>query len=124
MSEIGGYSEGKRGGGLGWFWAAVLLMLALGAAFSVAAYSQAEPQLTIIESIGAGFAGAAALVVGLFTAVIGAIVGLIGAAVGIVIAGGAAAVTLFLVASPILAIILLFLLMRSRKSACPDPGAH
>jgi len=116
-------AEGRRGGGMIWFWSAVLLILFLGAAFSVAAYTHAEPQLTIVESIAAGFAGVAGLIVGIFGAAVGIIVGLIGALIGVVAAGGAVAVTLFIVGSPLIAIILLVLLMR-RSRACPEPGAH
>jgi hypothetical protein len=117
--------EGRRsGGGMLWFWAAVLLIVFIGAAFSVAAYSHAEPQLTVIESIGAGFAGAAALIIGIFGAAVAAVVGLVGALIGVVAAGGAVAMTLFIVGSPLIAIILLVLLLRRPKSACPDPGAH
>lgn len=114
----------RRGGGLFWFWAPLLIILFVGAAFSVAAYT-AEPGLTAVEAVAAGFAGVAALIVGLFAGALGLLLGLLGAAVGIVAAGGAAAMTLFIIASPILAIVLLFLLLRRPKgSDCPDPSAH
>jgi len=109
-----------------WFWTPIVLILFVGGAFSIAAYT-AEPSLTPFEAVAAGFGGLAGLIVGLFAAAIGIVVGLLGAAVGLLAAGGAAAVTLFIVASPILAIVLLFLVMRRPKSSgadCPDPAAH
>ena len=78
----------------------------------------------IVESIAAGFGGLAGIIIGLFAALFGVILGLIGALIGVVAAGGAVAMTLFIIGSPILAIILLFLLMRKSKSDCPDPAAH
>jgi hypothetical protein len=86
------------------FWLPVLIILCGGAALSVAAYLQPDNNLTVIESVGAGFVGVAALVVGLFAAFFGLVIG-----------GGAAAFALFLVASPAIALILLILLMRSES---------
>ena len=74
---------------------------------SVGAYLSAEPQLTVIESVAAGYGALAAIIVGLIAAVFGIIVGLIGALIGLVAAGGAVAMTLFIIASPILAIVLI-----------------
>ncbi len=116
------YEERKGGGGI--LLATLVILIFLGAALSAAAYIFGEPDLTVIESVGAGFGGLAALIVGLFAAAIGVVLGLFGALAGIVAAGGAVALTLFIVASPIIAIILLVLLMRSRSSDCPDPDAH
>ena len=115
--------EERRGGGLFWFWVPVVLILFLGVAFSVAAYNL-EPGLTIAEALTAGFVGVAGLIAGLFAAAFGVILGLVGALIGVVAAGGAVAMTLFIVGSPIIAIILFVLLMRRPKSACPNPDAH
>ena len=101
-----------RRSGSGWFFILIAVLLFVGGALSVAAYVYAEPELTIIESVAAGFAGLAAL-----------IIGLIAALVGIVTAGGAIAMTLFIIGSPIIAIILFVLLLR-RPKACPDPSVH
>lgn len=112
---------------MAWFWALLLLILVAGGAFSFFAY-QHEPSLSIGEALGVGFAAFGAVVIGLFAAAIGVIVGVFGALVGIIAAGGALAVTAFLVGSPIIAIILFILLMRRPKrecpDACPDPSAH
>jgi len=117
------YAESGRRGGGAWFYIPILLILLLGGAFSVAAFVAAEPQLTVMESLAAGFGGLAAIIIGVFAAAFGVIVGLIGAAVGLIAAGGALAMTLFIIGSPIIAIILIFLLMRRPKD-CPDPSAH
>ena len=118
------YTETRRSGGLAWLYAPVILILFLGGALSVGAYLYGDPQLTIVESIAAGFGGLAGIIIGLFAALFGVILGLIGALIGVVAAGGAVAMTLFIIGSPILAIVLLFLLMRKSKSDCPDPADH
>jgi len=119
------YGEVRRGGGMGWFFAPIVLILFLGGALSVGAYFYADTQLTIMEAITAGFAGLAGLMIGLLAAAFGVVVGLLGALIGVVAAGGAVAMTLFIVGSPILAIVLIILLMRRSKSSdCPDPSAH
>lgn len=97
--------EGRSGGGAIWFWAPVLVILFVGAAFSVAAYFHSEPDLTIIEAIAAGYVGVAGLIFGLFAAFF-----------GLVAAGGAVALALFIVASPALTIILLILLLTRNRS--------
>ncbi|PQA89129.1 hypothetical protein [Hyphococcus luteus] len=118
------YGEPARSGGAAWILAPVILILFLGAALSVGAYFYSEPQLTLAKSLAAGFGGLAGIIVGLIAAVFGLLVGLVGALIGLVAAGGAVAVTLFIVASPIIALVLIFLLMRRPKSDCPDPAAH
>jgi hypothetical protein len=119
------YQGGKSGSGLAWLFMPIVLILFLGAALSVAAYSFSDHDLTVAESIAAGFGGLAGLIIGLIGAAIGIVVGLIGALIGLVAAGGAVAMTLFIIASPVIALVLLFLLMRRPKTAeCPDPGAH
>jgi len=118
------YSEPRRSKSAAWFYVPVILILFLGGALSVGAYFYGEPQLTIGESIVAGFGGLAGILVGLIVSIIGLAVGLVGALIGLVAAGGAVAMTLFIVASPVIAIILIFLLMRRNKTDCPDPGAH
>jgi drug/metabolite transporter (DMT)-like permease len=95
----------RRGGGAVWFWAPVIVILFVGAAFSVAAYFHSEPDLTIVEAIAAGYVGVAGLILGLF-----------GAFFGLVAAGGAVALALFIVASPALTIILLILLLSRNRS--------
>lgn len=122
--DVESYEERSSGGGLAWFWVPVVLILFVGGALSVAAYFH-ESNLSIAEAIVAGFGGVAALIIGLFTAAFGVIVALIGALVGLVAAGGAVAMTLFIIGSPIIALILLFLLLRKPKcNECPDPSAH
>ena len=123
-TDMDSFSEGRRSSGMFWFWAPVLLVLVAGAALSFAAYFSGN-ELTVVESIAAGFGGLVGVIVGIFGAIFGIILGLIGALIGVVAAGGAVAVTLFIVGSPIIAIILLVLLLRRPKTAeCPDPGAH
>ncbi|GJL91574.1 hypothetical protein [Hyphococcus sp.] len=118
------YREPARSSGMAWVMAPVIMILFLGAALSVGAYFYGDPQLTVAESMAAGFGGLAALIVGLIATVFGLVVGLIGALIGLVAAGGAVAMTLFIVGSPLIAIILIVMLMRRPKSECPDPGAH
>lgn len=119
------YGEVRRSGGMGWFFAPIVLILFLGGALSVGAYFYADTQLTIMEAITAGFAGLAGLIIGLFAAAFGVLLGLFGALIGVVAAGGAVAMTLFIIGSPLLAIVLIILLMRRSKSSdCPDPSAH
>ncbi|NOX95937.1 MAG: hypothetical protein GXP04_12835 [Alphaproteobacteria bacterium] len=120
------YSDTRRSGGAGWFYAPIILILILGAALSVGAYFYSDTQLTVVEAITAGYAGMAGLIIGLIGAAFGIVVGLLGALIGIVAAGGAVALTLFIVGSPLLAIVLIIMLMRRSKSSaeCPDPGAH
>jgi hypothetical protein len=125
-TAVENYGEGRRSGGLFWFWAPIVLILFVGGALSVTAYI-VEPGLSISESLAAGYGGLAAIIVGIFAAIFGVVLGLLGALFGVVVAGGAVAMTLFVVASPILALILLILLLRRPKSGgaeCPDPAAH
>ena len=117
-------SERSRSGGAGWFYVPIVLILFLGGAMSVGAYAYNDVDLTVMESLAAGFGGLAALIFGLFAAAIGIIIGLFTALIGLVVAGGAVATTLFIIGSPILAIILIVMLMRRPKSNCPDPAAH
>lgn len=120
------YGERRSGGGLFWFWAPILLILVAGFGLSVAFYFSGEG-LTIAESIAGGFAAVGGTLVGIVAAVIGVFMGLIGALIGVAVAGGAVAMTLFIVASPILALILFILLLRRPKNSgadCPDPAAH
>ena len=114
----------SRGGGLAWFYVPIVLILFLGGAMSVGAYMYNDVDLTIMESMAAGFGGLAAIIVGLIAAAIGIVIGLFGALLGVIAAGGAVAMTLFIVGSPVIALILLFLLMRRPKQNCPDPAAH
>lgn len=119
------YGDVKRGGGAGWFFAPIILILFLGGALSVGAFFYSDPQLTVLESITAGFAGLAGLIIGLLAAAFGILLGLLGALIGLVAAGGAVAMTIFIIGSPLLAIILIVMLMRRSKSSdCPDPSAH
>lgn len=118
------YREPARSGGLGWIMAPAILILFLGAALSVGAYFYSEPQLSVAEAVVAGFGGLAGIIVGMIVAIFGLVVGLAGALVGLAAAGGAVAVTLFIIGSPIIALVLIFLLMRRRTSDCPDPEAH
>ncbi len=123
-TDMDTFSEGRRSGGMFWFWAPVLLILVAGAALSFAAYFSGNG-LSAVESVAAGFGGLVGLIVGIVGAIVGVVLGLVGALIGVVAAGGAIAVTLFIVGSPIIAIILLILLLRRPKTAeCPDPGAH
>ncbi|MCB2096684.1 MAG: hypothetical protein AB7F91_15965 [Parvularculaceae bacterium] len=125
MTNLDTYQgEARRGSGMMWLYMPIVLILFLGGALSVAAYNFSDADLTVAESIAAGFGGLAGIILGLFGAAIGIVVGLFGALIGLVAAGGAVAMTLFLVASPVIAIILLALLMRRPKNVCPDPGAH
>ncbi len=116
-------SERTRSSGA-WLYVPIILILFVGGAMSVGVYSYSDTEVTILEAIAAGFGGLAAVIVGLFAAAIGIVVGLIGALIGLVAAGGAVAMTLFIVGSPILALILIVMLMRRPKSNCPDPAAH
>jgi len=117
--------QGSRRGGMAWLYMPIVLILFLGAALSVAAYNFNDTDLTAAESVAAGFGGLAAIIMGLIAAAVGIVVGLFGALIGLVAAGGAVAMTLFIVGSPIIALILIALLWRrSRQVPCPDPGAH
>ncbi len=91
---------------------------------SIGAYVEADPQLTITESIALGFGGLAALVVAMIAALLAVVASIFAAVIALVAAGGAVGVTLFIVASPIIAIILIAMLFRRRKSDCPNPAAH
>lgn len=115
--------ETRRSGG-GLLSLAVILLVFTGAAFSLAAYVFGEPGLGVVEALAAGFGGLAALILGIAGAVVGVALGLVGAIIGLVATGGAVAFTLFVIGSPVIAIILIFLLMRSGGKNCPDPDAH
>lgn len=118
------YGVTKRGGSAAWLYVPIALILFLGAALSIAAYNFSETDLSVAESVAAGFGGLAGIILGLIGAAIGIVVGLIGALIGLVAAGGAVAVTLFIVGSPIIALVLFVLLMRRPKNTCPEPGVH
>ena len=106
----------RRGGGPNWLWLVVVVFLLVGAALSIAAYAFGEPDLTALESLGAGFGGLAGIILGLIAALIGTVISLIGAVFGLIIAAGTIAVTIFFIASPVVAIILFFLLMREKRA--------
>ena len=106
--------EEKKSGGL-WFFLPVLIFLLVGAGLSIAAYVYAEPELTAAESIGAGFGGLAGIIIGLFGAIIGLIFALFATILGLIFAAGSIAFAIFLVASPLIAVILFILLIRERK---------
>lgn len=114
----------KRGGAGSLLLITFALLIFAGAALSVGAYIYADHDLTVLEAVGAGYGIVGGVIVGLFGAIIGLVAGLFGALLGVAAAGGAVALTLFIVGSPIIAIILFVLLMRGRKSDCPDPDAH
>ncbi len=120
---ISDYHETRRRGGGAWFYVPVVLILFLGSVLTLGAYFYADTQLTIMEALAAGFGGLAAIIVGIIAAVVGLVLGLFGALIGIVAAGGAIAMTLFIVGSPVIAIILIVMLTR-RSKTCPDPAAH
>lgn len=123
-TDVDAYGERRKGGGLFWFWLPILLILIAGGALAATALSH-QPDLTVFEALGVGFGAIAAIIVGIFAAAFGIIVGLFGALIGVVTAGGALAVTAFLLLSPIIAIVLLVMLMRRKPAAeCPDPDAH
>jgi hypothetical protein len=116
-------SGAARAGGMAWFWIPVAVIFILGVAGSVAAYL-ADSDLAILEAIVVGFGGVSGLIVGLLGGFIAIVAGLFGALIGIVAAGGALALTLFLAASPVLALILLYLLLREkRKNAASNAAA-
>ncbi|WP_425409578.1 hypothetical protein [Hyphococcus sp.] len=117
------YTQSTRSGAA-WLYLPIVLILFLGGALSIGAYFYSEPQLTAAEALVAGFGGLAGIIIGLIVAAFGIVVGLFGALIGLVAAGGAVAMTLFIVASPIIAIVLIAMLMRRSKSNCPDPAAH
>ncbi len=98
-----------------WVFLPIILFLLVGAGLSFAAYVYAEPDLTALESLGAGFGGLAGIIIGLFATLFGLIIALVGAVIGLITAAGAIAVTIFLIGSPIIAIILFILLMRERS---------
>lgn len=98
-----------------WVFLPIILFLLVGAGLSFAAYVYAEPELTALESLGAGFGGLAGIIIGLFATLFGLILALVGTVIGIITAAGAIAVTIFLVGSPVIAIILFILLMRERS---------
>lgn len=110
MTDRDGQRKGS--GGIAWFFAPLAILIAAGVGFSIAAYVYAEPPLSPVEAVGAGFG-----------ALGGVIVALIFAIVGIVTAGGALVVTLFFVASPIIAIVLFILLMRRSRYDGPSRPA-
>ena len=119
--------ETRRSGGSSWFFITLALILFLGGALAVGAYIYGDPQPTVLEALVAGFAGLAAVIVGLVAAAIAIVVSLFSAVLGVAAAGGAIAFTLFIIGSPIIAIILFVLLMRRNKQcadACPDRSAH
>ena len=114
--------DSRKKSSAAWLYVPIVLILFVGGALSVAAYHY-EPGLTIAEALVAGFGGLAAMIVGLFAALFGVVLGLVGALFGLAVGGGAIILTLFIVASPVLAIILFILLMR-RPKTCPVPGAE
>lgn len=115
----------SSGGRYMWaLWLALGIILVLGSGLSVVAYMEGD--VTIVESIIAGFVAVGAVIVALVAAAAGLVIGVVGALVGIITAGGALAVTAFVILSPIIALVLLWLLLRDRKraTAYPDLSAH
>ena len=102
----------------------VLTVLILVAAGSLAflAFTH-DPGISIVEAIGVGFVGVGGIIVAIFATIIGVLIGLVGAVFGIAVGGGAIAITLFVLASPVIALVLFAVLMRRGKD-CPDPARH
>lgn len=117
------YQEPSRSSAA-WLYVPIILILFLGGALSVGMYFYADTQLTVAEALAAGFGSLAAIIGAIFATVIAVILSLLGALIALVTAGGAVAMTLFIIASPVIAIILIALLMRRPKSDCPNPAAH
>lgn len=115
MSDTSGVAYEKKSSAGLWIFLPIVLFLLVGAGLSFAAYVYAEPDLTALESMGAGFGGLAGIIVALFASLFGIILGLIGAVIGLVTAAGAVAVTIFFVGSPLIAIVLFYLLLRERR---------
>lgn len=115
------YEEAPRSSAA-WLYIPVLLILFLGGALSFGAYFLGDAQLTIAESLVAGYLGVAAMIVAIVMTIVGVVLGLVGALFGIATAGGAVLFTLFIIGSPIIALVLIAVLMR--RSKCPDPAAH
>ena len=112
------YEERRGGGGI--ILTTLVILIFLGAALSFAAYVFGDADLTIVESAAAGFGGLAGIIIGIFGAVFGIVLGLFGALIGVVAAGGAVALTLFIIGSPIIALVLIFVVLRSRRSDTPN----
>ncbi len=104
-----------------WLWIPLLVIIVGGLSLSVVAYQQND--ITVVEAFIGGFIGLAGLFIGLIGGLFGLIVGLVAALFAMVTAGGAIAITLFVLASPVLAIVFLWMLTR-RSKECPDPAAH
>lgn len=104
-----------------WLWIPLIVVLVGGTALSFVAYQQND--ITILEAIIGGFVGLAGIFIGLVGGLFGLIVGLAAGLFGVATAGGAIAITLFVLASPVLAIVFLWLLLR-RSKECPDPSMH
>jgi len=113
----------RRGSGIGVILSVIaVLFVVAGISLALLAFNQ-NPGISIVEAIGTGFAATGGIVVAIFAALISVVVGLIAAVFGIAVGGGAIAITLFVLASPIIAIILFAVLMR-RGRDCPDPAQH
>ena len=111
----------ERRGGAVWFWTPVIIIVLTGAGLSLAAYLH-EPTLTAAEAVALGFGGLSALIAALTVGLFSVFTGLPAAVAGLAVAGGAIVVTLFLVASPAIAIILFILLLRRSKPERTSAG--
>ncbi len=113
-----------RSRGAAWLYMPIILILLLGVGLSIAAHQYSDVELSVAESVAAGFGGLVALILGLVAAAIGVIGSLFAALLAIIAAGGAVAVTIFILVSPVVALVLIAVLMRRRRNDCPDPGVH
>ena len=115
---------GRKGNGPWIAFATVMALLLVAALSFTIVILVHEPGLTIPEALAGGFGGVGGLVIGLIAAVLSLIAGLIATVFGLAVGGGALALTLFLLASPVIALVLIWILMRRRSVECPDPSRH
>lgn len=117
MVERGRGSEPRVGGGLAFITIPAILYLMTSLGLGVAFYTNAETDIGVVEAIIAGFGATAGIIVGLVVAAFGTVLAFVTGVLGIAFAGGALLVTLFIMASPVIAIVLLMLMMRPSRSS-------
>lgn len=123
MATKHGEFEHQRGSGfLATTYVLATLFVMASASLAVLAFNQ-NPGISIIGAIETGFTATGGLIIALFAGLFSVAFGLVAALFGIAVGGGAIAITLFIIASPIIAILLFVLLARQAKR-CPDPAQH
>ena len=104
-----------------WLWLPFIAIIVTGFGFAWLIWSQND--VTIMEAVADGFLAVGGLIIGLLAGIFGLGVGLLATVFALITAGGALAITGFVLASPVIALVLLWMLMRRSNAQSGSSSA-